>query len=66
MKRITFMALAALVLVSCADRNYSITAEFPISAGLDGQMFQLINYDNDEVIDSVVAVNNRICFIRQK
>ena len=62
MKRITFMALAALVLVSCADRNYSITAEFPISAGLDGQMFQLINYDNDEVIDSVVAVNNRICF----
>lgn len=56
------MALAALVLVSCADRNYSITAEFPISAGLDGQMFQLINYDNDEVIDSVVAVNNRICF----
>ena len=62
MKRLVILALAALALLSCTDRKYSIVAEFPSNVVEDGQIFQLINYDNDEVIDSVVAVNNRICF----
>ncbi|MBR5136001.1 MAG: AhpC/TSA family protein [Rikenellaceae bacterium] len=62
MKRIALLALAALVFASCADRKYSVTIELPVGVIEDGQVFQLINYDNDEVIDSVVAVNNRLCF----
>ncbi len=62
MKRLVILALAALSLLSCTDRKYSIVAEFPSNVVEDGQIFQLINYDNDEVIDSVTAMNNRICF----
>lgn len=62
MKRIAILALAALVFASCADRKYSVTIELPVGVIEDGQVFQLINYDNDEVIDSVAAVNNRLCF----
>lgn len=62
MKRLVILALAALALLSCTDRKYSIVAEFPSNVVEDGQIFQLINYDNDEVIDSVTAMNNRICF----
>ena len=62
MKRFVILALAALALLSCTDRKYSIVAEFPSNVVEDGQIFQLINYDNDEVIDSVTAINNRICF----
>ena len=62
MKRIAFLALAALMLASCADRKYSVVVELPVGAVEDGQIFQMINYDNDEVIDSVAAVNNRLCF----
>lgn len=62
MKRLVILALAALALLSCTDRKYSVTIELPVGVIEDGQVFQLINYDNDEVIDSVVAVNNRICF----
>lgn len=62
MKRLVILALAALALLSCTDRKYSIVAEFPSNVVEDGQIFQLINYDNDEVIDSVAAVNNRLCF----
>lgn len=62
MKRFAILALAALVFASCADRKYSVTIELPVGVIEDGQVFQLINYDNDEVIDSVAAVNNRICF----
>lgn len=61
MKRIAILALAALVFASCADRKYSVTIELPVGVIEDGQVFQLINYDNDEVIDSVAAVNNRLC-----
>ena len=62
MKRIPILVLAALVLVACVDREYSVTVELPVGVIEDGQIFQLINYDNDEVIDSVAAVNNRLCF----
>ncbi|MBQ5608917.1 MAG: AhpC/TSA family protein [Rikenellaceae bacterium] len=62
MKRFVILALVALALLSCTDRKYSIVAEFPSNVVEDGQIFQLINYDNDEVIDSVAAVNNRLCF----
>lgn len=62
MKRLVILALATLALLSCTDRKYSIVAEFPSNVVEDGQIFQLINYDNDEVIDSVTAMNNRICF----
>ena len=62
MKRLVILALAALALLSCTDRKYSVTIELPVGVIEDGQVFQLINYDNDEVIDSVAAVNNRLCF----
>ena len=62
MKRLVILALAALFFASCADRKYSVTIELPVGVIEDGQVFQLINYDNDEVIDSVAAVNNRLCF----
>ena len=54
-------ALAALMMLSCADNKYSVTAVFSNSDN-DGKMVYLMNYDNGATVDSAVVTNKCVHF----
>lgn len=54
-------AMAALMMMSCADNKYSVTAVFSNSDN-DGKMVYLMNYDNGATVDSAVVTNKCVHF----
>lgn len=61
MKKLFFMALATLAMVSCENNKYSVTAEFK-NADNDGKMVYLMNYDTGETLDSAEVQNKCVRF----
>lgn len=57
MKKLFFMALATLTMMSCENNKYSVTAVFK-NADNDGNTVYLMNYDNGETLDSA-KINNQ-------
>lgn len=61
MKKLLFMALAALTMVSCENNKYSVTAVFK-NADNDGKTAYLMNYDTGETLDSAEVKNKCVRF----
>jgi thiol-disulfide isomerase/thioredoxin len=61
MKKLFMGAMAALMMMSCADNKYSVTAVFSNSDN-DGKMVYLMNYDNGATVDSAVVTNKCVHF----
>ena len=61
MKKLFMGAMAALMMMSCADNKYSVTAVFSNSDN-DGKMVYLMNYDNGATVDSAVVANKCVHF----
>ena len=61
MKKLFMGAMAALMMMSCADNKYSVTAVFSNSDN-DGKMVYLMNYDNGATVDSAVVTNKCLHF----
>lgn len=61
MKKLLFMALTALVMVSCDNNKYSVTAVFDNDSN-DGKMAYLLNYDTGETLDSAEVKNSCVRF----
>ena len=61
MKKLFFMALAKLTMMSCENNKYSVTAVFK-NADNDGKTVYLMNYDNGETLDSAKISNQCVRF----
>lgn len=61
MKKLFFMALATLTMMSCENNKYSVTAVFK-NADNDGKTVYLMNYDNGETLDSAKISNQCVRF----
>ena len=61
MKKLFMGAMAALMMMSCADNKYSVTAVFS-NLDNDGKMVYLMNYDNGATVDSAVVTNKCVHF----
>ena len=61
MKKLFFVALTALTMVSCGNDKYSVTAVFD-SSDNDGKMAYLMNYDTSETLDSAEVKNKCVRF----
>ncbi|MBQ7941597.1 MAG: redoxin domain-containing protein [Muribaculaceae bacterium] len=61
MKKLFFMALAALTMMSCDNNKFSVTAVFN-NANNDGRMAYLINYDTGETLDTAEVINQCVRF----
>ena len=62
MKKFLFGAMAALMMMSCAEnKKYSVTAVFGTSDN-DGKMAYLMNYDTGETLDSAEVKNKCVRF----
>ncbi len=61
MKKLFIGAIATLMMMSCTDNKYSVTAVFP-NADNDGKTVYLMNYDNGVTIDSATVANKCVRF----
>lgn len=61
MKKLFFGAMAALMMMSCADNKYSVTAVFSNSDN-DGKTVYLTNYDTGDTLQSAEVKNKCVRF----